>query len=83
MKLKEIAELIAAHLKRFELDPAINTKSGMNSKYYHTNSWVAGSKIGIRYISYQSNYFLTKNEALLYLAWLDEGNVGSHWRAID
>ena len=82
LKLKEIAAKIAAHLKEWEADPVINArdpKYGVR-KYYCANSWAAGSKIGLRYISYQGQRFISKNEALEYLDWIEKREHRLLWK---
>jgi hypothetical protein len=83
MKLAEIAKAIYGHLKRFESDPVIN-KEGEHglTPYYCPNCWAAGSRIGVKYVSFQGGSTITKNEALAYLVWLNSGNVGKHWVAL-
>jgi hypothetical protein len=88
-KLKEIAERINAHLKRIEADPELNqyknaTHRQMKLKpYWNSCAWYGhGTRMGIRYISYQGNQTLTKADALEYLAWLDAGNNGKHYEAL-
>lgn len=90
MKLSEIAKRIHAHLKRFEADPAVASRPDPRhpdneraaiAQYYNGGAWASGRYVGIKYISYQPEYFLTKQEALAYLAWLDAGNVGRHYEA--
>lgn len=49
-----------------------------NSRYWRAASWVAGPKVGVKYISYQHAWKLTKADALAYLGWLDAGNEGTH-----
>lgn len=83
MKLKEIAARIAAHLKRFENDPAINvTPEGRAMSilpYWHSNAWSSGNRVFIAYVSFQHTSSLTKSEALAYLEKLDNGFVGRHF----
>ena len=82
MKLKEIAARISAHLKAWEKDPTINTisKGGMATRrFYNAGASSGGSRVFVCYVSYQGPSSLTKTEALDYLAWLDAGNVGSHF----
>lgn len=83
MKLAEIAKGIDAHLKRFEHDPTINVPGAGTTlhPYYWARSWPAGSRVGIIYITFQGPDYLTKADAERYLAWLDEGHVGSHREA--
>ncbi len=81
LKLAEIAKRISVHLKRFEADSEIN-KVGQGRRlkpYYFANTYVGGSRVCVRYVSFQGTSTLTKAEALRYLAWLDAGNVGSHY----
>lgn len=95
MKLDEIAKRIAAHLRRFERDPEINRKrkydeaakrwvdhQGGLGSYWHASAQRAGSRVAVVYVSYQGATNLTRGEALAYLAWLDAGNVGTHWSAL-
>lgn len=81
---KEVAGRIRAHLERFEADPAINTdESGQGRRrYYEVNAWAAGRYINVRYIAYQLTHSLPRADAERYLAWLDAGNVGSHYAAL-
>jgi hypothetical protein len=89
MKLADIARGIDNHLKRFEADKAINRPSmarGMCCAfclpYYGARAWASGSRIGVCYVSYQGESYLTKAEAILYLDRLDHGFVGKHWKAL-
>lgn len=83
MKLAEIAEQIAAHLKRFEADPKIarsqNTEGPRLNFYCETSVRSSGPRVFVTYVSYHGAFSLTKAEAEAYLAWLDAGNVGRHW----
>lgn len=78
--LKEIAESIAKYLRRFERDPKINVKKhGLPGPYYWANAFVSGRYVSVMYISFQGPNQLTREEAEAYLAWLDAGNVGTHF----
>ena len=79
MKLDEIARRIDSHLRRFADDPAIARPDGRVTKYWFPNARHAGARVMIKYISYQFEHSLTKQEAWRYLAWLDAGNVGRHF----
>ncbi len=83
MKLQEIATRIHAYLKRFEHDPKINVpdRGSTIHPYYWARAWAAGSRVGVVYVTFQGPTYLTKGEAERYLAWLDAGNVGSHYEA--
>lgn len=85
MKLKEIAEKIDAYLKRFESDETINVSRDGDrlglKPYYQARAYVAGRYVAVTYVSFQHTSNLTKAEALEYLAWLDDGNVGKHFKA--
>ena len=95
MKMKEIAERINAHLKRFEADPEINTEITYHSnrtgkqesaghRFYYAGAYYhRGPKVSVTYISYQGHSNLSKDEALRYLEWLDAGNVGRHYEAFE
>ncbi len=83
MKLDEIATKILVHLKRFEADKKINKvvkkEGGMSlSPYYNVNCWATGKQVHVTYISFQGDNALNKTQALVYLMWLDDGNVGKH-----
>jgi hypothetical protein len=79
--LEDLAKRIRAHLKRFEADPAISQR-GKATRYWCTNAFRAGARLGLTYISYQGASYIKKAEAEKYLAWLDAGNVGRHFEAL-
>jgi hypothetical protein len=79
----EIARRINEHLKRFEADPVINAPMNHGMKvnpYYNAGAFNGGRYVAVCYVTYQSSSFLTKDQAAAYLAWLDAGNVGKHFR---
>jgi hypothetical protein len=83
LKMKEIADRINSHLKRFEADPEINKtdpRYQTRPYYYAGAAYVGGARISVGYVSYQGRHSLTKAEALAYLEWLDDGNVGKHFK---
>ena len=81
MKLDEIANRIAAHLARFEKDKTINKPFGTGVKpYYFSHAYRGGRYVRVIYVTYHEADSLTREEALAYLAWLDAGNVGKHWK---
>lgn len=91
MKLSEIAARIDTHLRRFEHDKEINAEivrensRGQVSRtypYYNAVAWPAGRYVGVRYVSYQTAFYLSKADALTYMEWLDGGNVGRHFKAL-
>lgn len=69
MKLQELADKIYPFLENLP-----NT--------HNPNCWVAGNKIGIKYISFHSSHFLTKKEAEIYLESLEKGNRNSHFQVV-
>ena len=75
MKLKEIAAEINEYLKKFESD----SEPTFATLYYNSFAVSAGRYVQIIYVSYQGHSSLTKQEALEYLEWLREGNVGRHY----
>ena len=83
LKLSEIARRIDAHLKRFERDPRINQPIRVGDMtlrtYYLAGSGFAGRYVYVVYVSYQGSTHLDRAQAESYLAWLDAGNVGTHW----
>lgn len=83
IKLKEIAERINAHLKRFEADPVINVNTREDrkglSRFYHASAYQSGSYVGVNYITYQGSTSLSRARALAYLEALDSGYVGRHF----
>lgn len=92
--LREIADRIDAHLRRFERDPSINKtptftsyKDGKQHQgvkpYYCAGAHVPArsARVHVRYVSFQGVSLLPRAEAEQYLAWLDAGNVGTHYTA--
>ena len=81
--LTAIANRINAHLKRFECDKKINLpieSGGMKTlRYFGAGATVSGRYVAIHYLSYQGSTTLNRRDAAAYLAWLDAGNVGTHW----
>lgn len=78
-KLEEIATRITVHLKRFEADPKINKPKKRLSPYFYARAFSVRSRLGVIYVDFQPASYLTKANALEYLAWLDEGHVGKHF----
>jgi hypothetical protein len=82
--LEKLAARIDVHLKRIESDPVTNPplggKEGAARPFYKAGSYRGGRFVYVRYVSYQGSHSLTKAEAEAYAAWLDAGNVGTHWR---
>jgi hypothetical protein len=85
VKAAEVALAINAHLQRFEKDPDINVQNDRGlHPYFHAGSvWRGGPYISVRYVSYQGSSKLRKKDAVAYLGWLDAGNVGKHWAALE
>ena len=85
LKLTEIARRIDAHLKRFEADKTINERHpryGTTPFYRAGCAYVGGPWISVMYVAYQNSSSLKREEAMTYLNWLDAGNVGRHYRAL-
>ena len=82
-EVEELADKIHAHLQRFERDSKIN-KTDPTYKtrpfFYASAHRAYGPTIAICYVSYQGHLKLTPDEALEYLKWLDDGNIGTHYR---
>jgi hypothetical protein len=87
VKLNEIADRIAAHLRRMEADPVINVNTKPNrmgtSQFYFADARVAGAYVRVQYITYQGGTNLKKAEAEAYLKALDAGFTQKHWRLKD
>lgn len=81
LTLTEVGKRIDAHLKRFERNPKLNpvTKGFGTHRFYMAGASRGGSRVSVRYVSYQGATSMTRDEALKYLAWLDAGNVGRHY----
>jgi hypothetical protein len=91
MKVKEVAPLINAHLKRIEADPKLNPETFYKSartgkresagrQFYSAGAYASGGWVRIKYVIYQGATNLRAPEAERYLVWLDAGNVGTHWK---
>ena len=84
MKLTDIAEEIQAHLALFAADPKVATTQNIygprSAIFLQPRAWSAGSRIGLRYVAGPIGHdaFLSKSLGEEYLAWLDNGNVGTH-----
>lgn len=74
----QIAARISEHLKRLAADPEISKPEG-KTRYWESNSWAAGKWVYVRYVRYQNETNLNREEALKYLEWLDAGNIGKHY----
>lgn len=82
MKLKELAQQIGAHLKRFEADPVLSRSPDGNARFWRPSCYAAGLYVCVAYVSYQGRSTMTKGEATAYLAKLDAGFVGRHFEAL-
>lgn len=80
VKFQEIAARINVHLKRFESDPAINQGEGGQPYFNASAGYFGGRYMYVIYVSYQGRSTLSRADALAYLAWLDAGNVGKHFK---
>lgn len=84
--MKQLATKINAHLQRFEADKTGVNKDdkgdGMGSRpFFNAHATYYGGRfIAITYVSYQGDSQLTQAEAREYLAWLDAGNIGQHFK---
>ena len=89
LRAAQLAELIDAHLKRFEKDPVLNKyeakhpASGQELRpYWNAGCWASGRHIRVMYISYQGSSVIPRADAAIYLAMLDAGYVGRHFEAL-
>lgn len=84
----EIADRITAHLKRLEADKDWNRMvwesrthgrqeaSKLYNAHAHAGKSPTAKYVTITYVSYQGHRRFTRDEALVYLEWLDAGNRG-------
>lgn len=79
---KRLGMAIDLHLRRFEADPKINAARSGTRPYYHANAWGDRHRVRVRYVLYQGDTAISVADATKYLAWLDAGNVGLHYRSI-
>lgn len=80
----EIGKRIDVHLKRFEADTVINQRDyGRLKPYYMAGAAGDRHRVFVRYVSYQGVTHLSVEDAERYLAWLDAGNVGRHYAALE
>lgn len=75
----DLASRIATHLRRFALDPALNPRDQHGSKLHGTDAFATNGGVRVIYVGHldTGRVTLTDREALAYLAWLDEGGVGT------
>jgi hypothetical protein len=79
---RQIAEKINKYLQKFEEDPLINkTDKYRTHPFYYAQAY-GTTRVNICYVSYQGISKLTKEEALIYLRWLEKGNIGRHYEAL-
>ena len=83
---EELAQRISAYLSKWEADrggvnKSLDGKAGGLRWYYNAGAHAAGRYVRICYVSYQGSRALTKDEAELYLAALDDGFIGTHYEA--
>jgi hypothetical protein len=81
MKLAEIADRLHSHFKRWESSQKLNplSKEYGTRRYFHPGAWARGSRVFVRYVSYQCDHSIKKSDAEAYLAWIEAGNVGTVW----
>jgi len=84
LTVQAIAERINAHLKRFEADPEINQTHipSKTKRFWNAGAWSSGRWIHVRYISYQGNSTLTREEGLMYMRALDAGRLSKHFEIL-
>lgn len=89
MKLAEIAKKIGDHVRRLAADPEANAfdyeRDGKKSRValiWSPACWAGGRYVYIKYVAYQTQSRLTKDEALRYLAYLDGGGKRRHYQAL-
>lgn len=81
---REVAEKINEYLHRFEHNPEINFRrrydpSGTGAYFCAQATHTGNGRVLVRYVDYQGSTTMSLAEAEAYLAWLDAGNVGTHY----
>lgn len=61
----------------------VGFKAGIEFAAKDSGASASGRYVYVQYISYQVSTALSKADALVYLEWLDAGNVGRHYKALD
>src|SRR5258708_35698179 len=85
-RLRDIAESINGYLKKFETDAEINAKrpaireQDKIQPFFRAGAWHAGRYVAVQYVSYQGAHHFTRAEAEQYLAWLEQGGIGKHYK---
>ena len=57
-------------------------KTGLHT-YYRAGAAAHRGRVYVCYVAYQGASPLTKADAIKYLAWLDAGGVGRHYKVLD
>jgi predicted Holliday junction resolvase-like endonuclease len=85
LSMKVLAARISEHLHRFERDLKINARDPVyrTSPFYCAHASAAGAYVRIVYVTYQGGRNFKREDAEKYLAWLDAGNVGKHYEALE
>jgi hypothetical protein len=91
----DLGARINVHLRRFERDPEINpgkrydkeTKAYVldergSRDYYGARACGVRHRVLVAYVTYQGSHYLSIEEALKYLAWLNAGNIGMHYEVM-
>jgi hypothetical protein len=75
LRMKELAAKIDAYLKRFEAEKKM--------KLYMAGAVQSGRFVYVRYVSYQGVGHLSREQAEKYLAFLEQGGIGQHYRIME
>lgn len=61
-----------------------NSDNRMKGHRFYNGAYASasGPRIFVTYVGYQGQSSITREEAEKYLAWLDAGNVGNHFKAL-
>jgi hypothetical protein len=88
LSLDELAARILIHLERFAADPETarvtikdrNDQPKQITAYWSPRAFKHGRFLRVCYVSYQGDQSISRVDAAEYLAWLDQGNVGKHFK---
>lgn len=70
--LRDIADRLKAHLRRFERERLMPDLQQPGAYY------MGGARIRVTYENRKGGTTLSRSKALAYLAWLDSGGIGRH-----
>lgn len=77
MRLTTIARKITSHLAQLAGDEEFRSKRQDYNRFIHPAARRASSRIAVRYRPHLPETTFSKDEAIAYLRWLDDGGKGT------